>query len=195
MNVSPTCTIIAGVNGAGKTTFALDYLAHAVPCRAFINVDLIAAGLSPLAPERKQLAASRLFLREIKASVSARENFAFETTLAGRGYLRLVHNLQSQRWRVELIYLYLPHVQLSLDRVAERARHGGHDIPPAVVVRRYPRSLANFINHYLPLCKRVICLDNSHTREKVVLVKDEQGLVVKDEVTYRKLQEQSREGN
>ena len=84
----PTCWIIAGPNGAGKTTFALEYLPRA-GCSHFINADLIAAGLAPLAPERELLAASRIFLRELEFRVAARENFAFETTLAGRTYLRL----------------------------------------------------------------------------------------------------------
>lgn len=89
----PTCWIIAGPNGAGKTTFALEYLPQVAGCRHFINADLIAAGLAPLAPERELLAASRIFLRELEARIAARENFAFETTLAGRTYLRLVERL------------------------------------------------------------------------------------------------------
>ncbi len=86
----PTCWIIAGPNGAGKTTFALDYLPRIAQCSRFINADLIAAGLSPLAPERELLAASRLFLSEIDDAIGEREDFAFETTLAGRSYLKLI---------------------------------------------------------------------------------------------------------
>lgn len=85
----PTCWIIAGPNGAGKTTFALEYLPQVAQCSRFVNADLIAAGLSPLAPERELLAASRLFLGEIEACITQREDFAFETTLAGRSYLKL----------------------------------------------------------------------------------------------------------
>lgn len=85
----PICRIIAGPNGAGKTTFALKYLPTA-HCRHFVNADLIAAGLSPLAPEQQTIAASRLFLAEIAQHRQARRDFAFETTLAGRGYLRLI---------------------------------------------------------------------------------------------------------
>ncbi len=69
---------------AGKTTFALEYLPQVAQCSRFVNADLIAAGLSPLAPERELLAASRLFLGEIEACITQREDFAFETTLAGR---------------------------------------------------------------------------------------------------------------
>ena len=123
--MTPVCWIIAGPNGAGKTTFALEYLPQVTGCTYFINADLIAAGLSPLAPERELMAASRLFLREIEARISARDSFAFETTLAGRTYLRLVEQLRRDGWRVELLYLALPSVEMSKLRVAERVAHGG----------------------------------------------------------------------
>ncbi len=81
-NHAPTCWIIAGPNGAGKTTFALEYLPNAVGCRQFVNADLIAAGMAPLAPETERVAAGRLFLKEIERHVRACRDFAFETTLA-----------------------------------------------------------------------------------------------------------------
>ena len=139
----PTCWIIAGPNGAGKTTFAMEYLPQMAGCSRFINADLIAAGLSPLAPERELLAASRLFLGELDAAIGKREDFAFETTLAGRSYLKLVRRLRAEGWRVELIYLALPNLEMSKLRVAERVRHGGHDIPVTDLERRFGRSLAN----------------------------------------------------
>src|SRR5204863_10096095 len=95
----PVCRIIAGPNGAGKTTFALKYVPEVAPGTAFLNADLIAAGLSPLAPEQQLLAASRLFLQQIEEYVAEGRDFAFETTLSGRGYLRLVRRLKSSGWR------------------------------------------------------------------------------------------------
>lgn len=121
----PICRIIAGPNGAGKTTFALAWLREVAPGCIFVNADLIAAGLSPLAPERQQIAAGRLFLREIDRCREAREHFAFETTLAGRVHLRLIQRLRSDGWRVELTYLALPSAEMSRIRVLERVRHGG----------------------------------------------------------------------
>lgn len=97
-NGSPTCWIIAGPNGAGKTTFALEYLPTVANCRNFINADLIAAGLSPLSPETGLIAASRLFLKEIDARIRARQDFAFETTLSGRSYLKLIRRLHEEHW-------------------------------------------------------------------------------------------------
>lgn len=168
-----TCWIIAGPNGAGKTTFALEYLPQVAGCTRFINADLIAAGLSPLAPERELMAASRLFLREIEERIEAREDFAFETTLAGRTYLRLVERLRTDGWRVELIYLALPSVEMSKLRVAERVAHGGHNIPAADIERRFSRSLNHLLNDFSHLADSCTCFMNDG--ESPVLVFEQRG--------------------
>jgi len=171
--VTPTCWIIAGPNGAGKTTFALEYLPRVAGCTHFINADLIAAGLSPLAPERELLAASRIFLREIDERIAAREDFAFETTLAGRAYLRLVERLRRDGWRVELICLALPSVEMSKLRVAERVAHGGHNIPVADIERRFPRSLRHLLDDFSHRVDSCICFMNDG--ESPVLVFEQRG--------------------
>jgi predicted ABC-type ATPase len=157
---TPTCWIIAGPNGAGKTTFALQYLPTVANCRNFINADLIAAGLAPLAPETELLAASRLFLGEIAARIQARQDFAFETTLSGRSYLKLIDRLKAENWRTELIYLALPTAEISQLRVAERVRHGGHNIPAADIARRFPRSLRNLLNEFSYVVDYARCFMN-----------------------------------
>ena len=172
---APVCTIIAGPNGAGKTTFALSYLPEYAHCRNFVNADLIAAGLSPLSPEREWLAASRLFLREIEQYVTRREDFAFETTLSGKTYLRLIRQLLADGWRVDLYYLWLASVEMSVERVAERVSHGGHDIPREAIIRRYPRSIGNLLHHYAPLCSSTVCLDNAGETPEVIFVQDQAG--------------------
>lgn len=164
----PTCWIIAGPNGAGKTTFALEYLPAVAGCRRFINADLIAAGLSPLAPDQHLLAASRLFLREIEDCIAARQDFAFETTLAGRSYLKLIERLQTTGWRIELIYLALPSAEMSRLRVAERVAHGGHNIPEADLMRRFPRSLHNLLKVFAPKVDQVRCFMNSGESPELV---------------------------
>jgi predicted ABC-type ATPase len=164
----PTCWIIAGPNGAGKTTFALEYLPTVAHCRRFINADLIAAGLSPLAPEQQLLAASRLFLREIEGCITTRQDFAFETTLAGRSYLKLIRRLQTDGWRVELIYLALPSAEISRLRVAERVAHGGHNIPEDDIIRRFPRSLHNLFQLFAPLVDQTRCFINSGAQPELV---------------------------
>lgn len=171
----PTCWIIAGPNGAGKTTFALEYLPQVAQCSRFVNADLIAAGLSPLAPERELLAASRLFLGEIEACITQREDFAFETTLAGRSYLKLVRRLQTAGWRVELIYLALPSMEMSKLRVAERVAHGGHTIPVADIERRFARSLGNLLNSFSTQVDACRCFMNSDASPELVF--EQQGEV------------------
>ncbi len=156
----PVCWIIAGPNGAGKTTFALEYLSQETQCRNFVNADLIAAGLSPLEPERELLSASRMLLKELESYISKNEDFAFETTLAGRGYLRLIKQLQKEKWRVELVYLALPSVEMSSARVKERVAHGGHNIPEKDINRRFPRSLHNLLQDYGVLVDRARCFMN-----------------------------------
>ena len=155
----PTCWIIAGPNGAGKTTFALTFLPE-VGCRNFINADLIAAGLSPLAPERELVAASRLFLKEIEDHIAVKEDFAFETTLSGRSYLQLIKRLQAEGWTVELLYLALPDMEMSKVRVAERVAHGGHNIPLKDIQRRFPRSLKNLLTDFSRQADRTRCFMN-----------------------------------
>ena len=164
----PTCWIIAGPNGAGKTTFALQYLPLVAKCRNFINADLIAAGLSPLAPAQQQAAAGRLLLREVQGNVQRRTGFALETTLAGRGYLKLVDSLRADGWRVELIYLALPDKAMSHQRVAERVAHGGHDIPAADIERRFARSLRHLLNDFSHRVDRCECFLNSGTAMELV---------------------------
>ena len=153
----PTCWIIAGPNGAGKTTFALKYLPE-MGCQSFVNADLIAARMSPLAPERERLAASRIFLGEIERHIQARHHFGFETTLAGCGYLRLIERLKGDGWRVELHFLALGDPGMAKQRVAERVRHGGHDIPAPEIERRFLRSLNNLFDAYAHL------VDSNHLR-------------------------------
>lgn len=163
-----TCWIIAGPNGAGKTTFALEYLPTVAGCSHFINADLIAAGLAPLAPERELLAASRIFLRELETRIVAGESFAFETTLAGRTYLRMVDRLCRDGWRVDLIYLALPSAEMSKLRVAERVAHGGHAIPEADIERRFPRSLRHLLNDFSRRVDRCICFMNDGENPELV---------------------------
>jgi len=165
---SPTCWIIAGPNGAGKTTFALSFLPEVANCRHFVNADLIAAGLSPLAPEAELRAASRLFMQEIRQCIGRRQSFGFETTLSGRGYLRLIEKLRRDGWIVELIYLALPDVLMSAERVAERIAHGGHSVPPDVIERRFPRSLRNLLEHYAGAVDRTRCFLNADASRRLI---------------------------
>jgi predicted ABC-type ATPase len=114
--------IIGGPNGAGKTTFAREFLPNEAGCPVFINADLIAAGLSPFAPQSAALRAGRIMLEEVKAHARAGDSFAFETTLSGLIYSRLIPRWQRQRYRVKLVYLSLATPELA---GAGRGSRGG----------------------------------------------------------------------
>lgn len=179
----PICTIFAGPNGAGKTTFALSWTRE-TGIGSFINADLIAANLSSLAPEDKWVAASRELLEEIRLHIHQRRDFAFETTLAGRTYLKLIRQLVLDGWRVDLYYLWLQSVALSIGRVAERVAHGGHKIPHGSIVRRYPRSITNLLEYYAPLCSSTTCIDNSGPEPQLIFVQDKHGRSVENQALY-----------
>jgi predicted ABC-type ATPase len=146
--VSPNVYIIAGPNGAGKTTFALEFLPNYADCRNFINADLIAAGMSPFSPESAAIRAGRLMLEEIELFMTRGADFGFETTLSGRTHLRVIRDLRERGYRVHFFYLWIPSVELALARIRERVLRGGHDVPEAVVRRRFDRSIRNFLVHY-----------------------------------------------
>ena len=153
--------IIAGPNGAGKTTFAREYLQKEAHCPDFINVDLIAAGLSPFNPDRAAIQAGRIMLSEIQRRVRKRESFAFETTLSGHGYARMIPEWRHAGYRVRLVFLGLPDPKMAISRVAMRVAQGGHNVSKTVIRRRYDAGLRNFKNVYMHLVDKWEWYDNS----------------------------------
>jgi predicted ABC-type ATPase len=168
MTGSKKIVIIAGPNGAGKTTFAREFLPREADCPDFINVDLIAAGLSPFDPNQAALRAGRLMLEEIKRRVCTGRSFAFETTLSGRNYARLIPRWRMAGYHVKLIFLSLPAVDLALARVSSRVAQGGHDVPEEVVRRRFDAGLRNFENIYCELADTWVLYDNSGPTPKLI---------------------------
>lgn len=153
--------IVAGPNGAGKTTFAREYLLREANCPDFVNVDLIAAGLSPFDPDRAAIRAGRIMLSEIERRVRKGESFAFETTLSGHLYARLIQRWRTDGYRVRLIFLSLPDPEMAIVRVAARVAQGGHHIPSTVVRRRFHAGLRNFQDTYVNLVDTWWWYDNS----------------------------------
>jgi predicted ABC-type ATPase len=157
----PKIIIIAGPNGAGKTTFALSFLPAEAGLPRFINADLIAAGLAPFAPETAALRAGRIMLEEIALCARRGESFAFETTLSGLTYLRRILEWRARSYRVSLFFLSLPNAETAIERVALRVEQGGHDIPEAVIRRRFLSGLENFERHYKMAVNDWILYDNT----------------------------------
>jgi predicted ABC-type ATPase len=183
------CYIIAGPNGAGKSTFAIQFLPDMVRCDNFINADMIAAGISPLNPENAQIAASRIFLKELRKNIHNKVDFAFETTLSGSSYLKMIKNLKANGWHIILFYLWIPSVEFSSARVKQRVEQGGHNIPEDAISRRYSKSIKNLMNRYVGLCDEVYCLDNSGVIPQLVFELDKNGLRVNNKTIYDKINE------
>jgi predicted ABC-type ATPase len=150
----PTIYVIAGCNGAGKTTFAKQFLPHEVKCLRFLNADEIARGLSPLKPSAGAVQAGRLLLTQIEDCLRRRETFALESTLSGMTYIRLFRRARQLGYEIELHYLWLAKPSQAVDRVRQRVRMGGHHVPAADIRRRFKRSLEHLLNDYLPLATR-----------------------------------------
>jgi predicted ABC-type ATPase len=168
MNGQKKIVILAGPNGAGKTTFAREFLLGEADCPVFVNADLIASGLSPFTPGVSAVRAGRVMLEEIKGHVRAGRSFAFETTLSGRLYARLIPRWRARGYRVKLVYLKLANVELALSRVAARVRQGGHDVPAEVVARRFGAGWLNFEHVYKPLVDGWALYDNSGDRPVLI---------------------------
>lgn len=164
----PTIYLIAGCNGAGKTTFAKEFLPTEVKCLRFLNADEIARGLSPLDPAAGAVKAARLLLTEVRDAIRSGQSFGLETTLSGLSYVRLLVNARDQAYVVKLYYLWLPSAAVAVRRVRERVRKGGHSVPAADIRRRYARSLRNLVRRYLPLADEWTIFDNSGREPRLV---------------------------
>jgi len=179
--------IVAGPNGAGKTTFAREFLPNYVKCLEFVNADLIASGLSPFLPERVAIKAGRLMLKQIHYLADRETDFGFETTLSGKGYIRLLKDLKSRGYRIYLYFLWVDNVDIALERVADRVRRGGHNVPEKIVRRRFNRGLPNLFNLYRPLLDLWAIFDNSTDHPVMIACEEDGDLEIIDSVRFSKL--------
>jgi predicted ABC-type ATPase len=164
----PNLYIIAGCNGAGKTTASFTILPEILGCKAFVNADEIAKGLSPFDPDSVKLQAGRIMLERIKDLMNKGEDFAFETTLATKSYVSLIKEAKANGHYVTLVYFWLSSVELAIERVKDRVLKGGHDIPEEVIRRRYRAGIRNLSDLYVPICDSLLIVDNTTPPSKVV---------------------------
>lgn len=153
--------VIAGCNGAGKTTASFTVLPEMLDCIEFVNADEIAAGLSPFNPEGVAIQAGRLMIERILFLLKEGQTFAFETTLATRSYVKLIKQAQKHGYFVTLLFFSLQSREQAARRVAKRVSEGGHNIPLDVINRRYDNGLHNLFNLYIPICDYWVLYDNS----------------------------------
>ena len=165
---TPRLYIIAGCNGAGKTTASMSILPEVLDCREFVNADEIAKGLSPFKPEEVAIEAGRLMLQRIDTLLSRHVSFAIETTLATRSYKNLVERAKASGYQVILLFFWLSSPEMAEMRVAQRVASGGHNIPKDVIHRRYWAGLRNLFEIFVPIVDLWSLYDNNTETQPIV---------------------------
>ncbi|MCZ2342936.1 MAG: AAA family ATPase [Bacteroidales bacterium] len=181
----PRVVVLAGINGAGKTTASRELLAEVLKIPYFVNTDTIARGLNALNPEGEAVRAGRIMLTQLNDLAAAKVDFAFETTLAARTYARWLATLQvNQGYEVYLYYYWLNSAELAISRVTQRVRAGGHFIPDDTVRQRYARSVQNFFELYKPMANYWEVHDNSFGQRHLLALGSEDDELIADEWTW-----------
>ena len=158
----PNLYIIAGCNGAGKTTASYTVLPEILHCKEFVNADEIAKGLSPFQPETVSFQAGRIMLQRIDELIDQQVDFGFETTLTTLSYQQTILLAKEKGYKISLLFFWLNDVNLAIERVKTRVSEGGHNIPVDVIVRRYNKGIINFLNVFVNLCDYWLVIDNSN---------------------------------
>lgn len=153
--------LLAGSNGAGKSTTGPALLRDTLGITDFVDADTIARGLCAFDPESVAFQAGRVMIRRIRELARQRADFAFETTMAGRSFTPWLGNLRKRGYKVHIIFLWLPSADFAVYRVADRVRMGGHSVPEPTVRRRYRAGLRNFFGLYRPMADTWRMYDNS----------------------------------
>ena len=168
LDEGPSLVVLAGANGAGKSTTAPSLLQGTLGVAEFVNADVIARGLSGFQPEAAALAAGRVMLSRMRQLARERVSFAFETTLANRLLAKWITGLVREGYRFNLVFVWLPSSDFAVARVAQRVRTGGHAVPEEVIRRRYETGLRNFFGLYQPIASRWWLYDNSGATPRLV---------------------------
>jgi predicted ABC-type ATPase len=168
---NPSIIILAGINGAGKTTASRSLLANTLKVMTFVNADVIALGLSGFDPDAAAVRAGEIMLEQLHDLAAQRATFAFETTLAGRTQATWLDSLRRTGYRIHLFYFWVKSPDLAVTRVAARVKKGGHDIPESTIRRRYKRSIGNLLKLYIPVVTGWKVYDNSGTGRPELIAK------------------------
>ena len=180
--------IIAGCNGAGKTTASFTILPEILNCKEFVNADEIAKGLSPFQPEKVSFEAGRIMLHRINELLENQSNFAFETTLATKSYKNKILQAQQKKYNVTLLFFWLRNVDLAIERVRTRVLEGGHNIETEVIKRRYQNGIKNLFDIYIPIVDEVMIFDNSEGKHELIAEKTIQSeMDILNEIKFDKL--------
>jgi len=184
----PKLYIISGCNGSGKTTASYTLLPDLLNCREFVNSDEFAKSFSPFDPGAASVTASRYMLMKINYLLERKADFAIETTLATRSLLQIVRQAQQQNYETTVLYFWLNSPDLAIERVRDRVESGGHNIPDAVIRRRYVMGLQYLFDVYIPVIDRWILADNSKPPFSVVAEGSKDVIYIKDNEKYQLIQ-------
>jgi len=180
--------IIAGCNGAGKTTASFTILPEIIECKEFVNADEIAKGLSPFQPEKVFFEAGRIMLKRIKELLNENESFGFETTLSTKSYKNKILNAKQKGYTVTLLFFWLNNVDLAKERVKTRVKEGGHNIPNKVIERRYIKGIKNLFDIYMDIVDGALIFDNSFGKHELIAQKIEyEDIVIANVKKYNEL--------
>ena len=180
--------MIAGCNGAGKTTASFTILPEILNCKEFVNADEIAKGLSPFQPEKVSFEAGRIMLKRINELLESDENFAFETTLATKSYKSKILAAKTKEYNVTLLFFWLQNVDLAIERVRTRVLEGGHNIELEVIKRRYINGIKNLFEIYLPIVDEAMIFDNSEGKHNLIAEKTlDSEIAIFDNYKFEKL--------
>jgi predicted ABC-type ATPase len=180
--------IVAGCNGAGKTTASFTILPEIIECKEFVNADEIAKGLSPFQPEKVAFESGRIMLKRITELLFDNQSFAFETTLSTKSYKSKIIEAKEKGYTVTLLFFWLQNVELAKARVKMRVSEGGHNIEPEIIERRYFRGIKNLFKIYLPIVDGAIIFDNSNGKHELLAEKTVDGqLNIIDSVKFNEL--------
>jgi len=160
--------VISGCNGAGKTTASYSVLPDMLNCKEFVNADEIAKGLSPFQPDNVAIEAGRIMLSRIRELMKNNVDFAFETTLASKSYVKFILEAQARGYMVTLVFFWLNSPELAIERVKTRVISGGHNIPEDVIRRRYNAGINNLSRLYLPISDYWMIIDNSEPPFQII---------------------------
>ncbi|MEL1247971.1 zeta toxin family protein [Flavobacterium helocola] len=169
--------IIAGCNGAGKTTASFTILPEILDCKEFVNADEIAKGLSPFQPEKVALESGRIMINRINDLLKEDLSFAFETTLATKSYKSKILSAKNEGFTVTLLFFWLQTIELAKERVATRVLEGGHNIPSDIIERRYLNGIKNLFSIYIPIVDELMIFDNSQMKSELIASKSEDSLL------------------
>ncbi len=167
---SPVWTIIAGPNGAGKTTAAYGLLPTAFNTSLFLNTDEIAKGLSPFDPAAAAITAGKTMLKRMDELIAQKQSFVSETTLSSQTLAKKIKTAKANGYIIQLIYLWVPNIELAIERVETRALKGGHNVPEVDIRRRYQRGLHYLFKLFMPLCNQTIIYMNNGNFQQIALL-------------------------